>query len=112
MPQDFSGQNLRGRSFKDQNLTGANFSNADIRSTNFTGANLTSANFTGAKAGLQKRWAILLVVVSWVLASLLGFLSAFAGYLIAFLILNTKKDYQLASQIAGWTTTITVNECS
>ncbi|MEQ9354808.1 MAG: pentapeptide repeat-containing protein [Coleofasciculus chthonoplastes F2-STO-03] len=26
MPQDFSGQNLQGRSFKGQDLTGANFS--------------------------------------------------------------------------------------
>ncbi len=31
MPQDFSYQNLRGRSFKGQNFTGANFSGADIR---------------------------------------------------------------------------------
>jgi uncharacterized protein YjbI with pentapeptide repeats len=29
MPQDFSGQNLRGRSFKGQNLEGADFSCAD-----------------------------------------------------------------------------------
>jgi uncharacterized protein YjbI with pentapeptide repeats len=41
IPLDFSGQNLRGRSFKRQNLEGANFSYADIRSTNFTGATLT-----------------------------------------------------------------------
>ena len=39
MSQDFSHQNLRGRSFKDQDLAGANFSYANIR---------------GAKAGLQK----------------------------------------------------------
>ncbi|MCH4904217.1 hypothetical protein GSN00_07410 [Cylindrospermopsis raciborskii CHAB3438] len=34
--QDFSNQNLRGRSFKGQNLEGANFSHADIRGANFT----------------------------------------------------------------------------
>ena len=74
MPPDYSGQNLRGRSFKGQNLEGADFSYADIRSTNFTDANLRGANFTGAKAGLQKRWALLLVVFSWLLSGISGFL--------------------------------------
>ena len=55
MYQDFSGQNLRGRSFEGQNLEGADFSRADIRGANFTNANLRGANFSKAKAGLQKR---------------------------------------------------------
>jgi type IV secretory pathway VirB6-like protein len=83
MPQDFSGQNLRGRSFKGQNLAGANFSYADIRGANFTGANLTGANFSHAQAGLQRHWAIFLVLVSLILSALSGFLSAIAGYWIA-----------------------------
>lgn len=62
MPQDFSHQNLRGRSFKGQNLAGANFSGADIRSTDFTSANLIGANFSHAKAGLEKRWGIYLPI--------------------------------------------------
>ncbi|NJL81481.1 MAG: pentapeptide repeat-containing protein [Richelia sp. SM2_1_7] len=74
MPPDYSGQNLRGRSYKGQNLEGADFSHADIRGTNFTGANLRGANFTGAKAGLQKRWALLLVLLSWLLSAISGFL--------------------------------------
>ena len=77
MPPDYSGQNLRGRSFKGQNLAGANFSYADIRSTNFTGANLKGANFTGAKAGLRKRWALLIVLLSWLLSGTSGFFSLF-----------------------------------
>jgi uncharacterized protein YjbI with pentapeptide repeats len=52
MSPDYSGQNLRGRSFKGQDLTGANFSKADIRGANFTNAILKDADFTGAKAGL------------------------------------------------------------
>ena len=81
--RDFKGVNLRGQNFKGKDLSGADFSGADIRSTNFTNANLTGTNFTQAKAGLQKRWAIGLVVISFLLSGLSGFLSGFAGYFVA-----------------------------
>jgi Pentapeptide repeats (8 copies) len=69
MPQDFSGQNLRGRSFKGKNLEGANFSYADIRGADFTDALLQDADFRSSKAGLKKIWVILqLVVVLMLLA--------------------------------------------
>jgi uncharacterized protein YjbI with pentapeptide repeats len=48
MPPDYSGQNLRGRSFRNQNLTGANFSSADIQGADFSGTNLSMANLSGA----------------------------------------------------------------
>ena len=70
--RNFQGVNLRGQSFIGQNLSGANFSQADIRSTNFTDTNLKGANFTGAKCGLQRRWAILIVAISWGLSWLSG----------------------------------------
>ncbi|MBN4003578.1 pentapeptide repeat-containing protein [Nostoc sp. LPT] len=76
MPQDYSGQNLRGRSFKGQNLEGANFSGADIRGADFTNATLIGANFSHATAGLQRRWATVLVIVSWAMAGGSGFLLA------------------------------------
>ncbi|MDB9512941.1 pentapeptide repeat-containing protein, partial [Kamptonema animale CS-326] len=84
MPQDFSGQNLRGRSFKGRkDLAGANFSYADIRGTNFTDTNLIGANFSHAQAGLQRRWTIFLVLVSLLISALSGFFSAVAGFWIA-----------------------------
>jgi hypothetical protein len=83
MTLDLSGENLRGRSFKGQNLEGANFSGADIRSADFTGANLAGANFSHAQAGLQKRWAIFLICVSWLLCGVAGILSGFARAMIA-----------------------------
>jgi uncharacterized protein YjbI with pentapeptide repeats len=103
MALDYSGQHLRGRSFRGQNLEGANFSSADIRGANFTAANLKGANFSHAKAGLQKRWAIFLVLISWMLMGLSGFLSAFAGVWGAFLVFSTDKNYPIVYQIAGWT---------
>ncbi|WP_138505354.1 pentapeptide repeat-containing protein [Nostoc sp. PA-18-2419] len=82
MPQDFSGQNLRGRSFKGQNLTGANFSFADIRGANFTNAILKDADFTDVKAGLQRRWVIGLLIVTLQMSALSGFLSLIIGSLL------------------------------
>lgn len=64
MPQDFSGQNLRGRSFKGQDLALANFSKADIRGADFSQADLTGANFSHARAGLRWHWVISLFSIS------------------------------------------------
>ncbi|MCC5668422.1 pentapeptide repeat-containing protein [Nostoc sp. CHAB 5784] len=104
MPQDFSGQNLRGRSFKRQNLEGANFSYADIRSADFTGANLKEADFSHAQAGLQRRWAIFLVCISWFLSVVSGFFSAYAGGIIAL----TFNSSSLEDQVTGLTVLIVV----
>ncbi len=77
--QDFSHQNLQGRSFKGQNLTGANFSHADIRGANFSNAILENANFSDVKAGLPTGAAIKLIIVSLFLAVLSGFFSGITG---------------------------------
>ncbi|MBO3461229.1 pentapeptide repeat-containing protein [Aetokthonos hydrillicola Thurmond2011] len=102
MSQDFSGQNLRGRSFKDQDLTEANFSGADIRSTDFSGANLEGANFSQVKAGLQKRWTAFLVLVSWLMSGFAGFLSTFVGVLIS----HASESSEI--RVSGWTALIVV----
>ncbi|MEH2205617.1 MAG: pentapeptide repeat-containing protein [Nostoc sp.] len=100
MALDFSGQNLRGRNFKGrQDLAGANFSYADIRGANFTNANLTGANFSHAQRGLQRRWAIFLVLVSWLLSGISELLWAFNGYLVLSIFDKFTKY-----QIVGWTT--------
>ena len=81
---DFSGQNLRGRNFRGQDLTGANFSHADIRGANFSNAILKGANFTQAKAGVQKRWLILQLIVSLLLTVIFNFVAAlFNAFIIA-----------------------------
>ncbi|MDZ8134206.1 MAG: pentapeptide repeat-containing protein [Nostoc sp. DedQUE04] len=98
MALDFSGENLRGRNFKGRkDLVGANFSYADIRGANFTNANLTGANFSYVKAGLQRRWAIFLIFVSWLLSGLSGLLWAVNGSFVS-LIFNSR----LENQIVGW----------
>jgi uncharacterized protein YjbI with pentapeptide repeats len=80
MPQDFSGQNLRGRSFKGQDLARANFSYADIRGADFTEANLRGANFSHAKAGLQPYQQKKLLLIVFVVSAVSGIISGIIGY--------------------------------
>jgi uncharacterized protein YjbI with pentapeptide repeats len=80
----FCDRNLRGESFRGKNFAYADFRNADLRGADFTGATLIGANFCGAKAGLQLRWKIILVVISFLVSGFSGFISALAGFWIAF----------------------------
>jgi MFS family permease len=62
MPQNFSSQNLIGKSFKGQDFTGADFSHSDIRGANFTKTILINANFRHVKSGLRSSpWLVLIV---------------------------------------------------
>ncbi|MDJ0616269.1 MAG: pentapeptide repeat-containing protein [Calothrix sp. MO_192.B10] len=85
---------LRGKSFKGQDLTGVDFSGADIRGTDFSGAILRDTNFSHAKAGLQRRWAISLFLLSLLLSTFSGLLSAIGGSLIGFLLVNQARPQE------------------
>ena len=100
--RDFRGENLRSQSFRGANLSGADFSETDIRGANFREANLTGVNFTGAKAGLQRRWVLVLVIASCLLSALSGFCAAWGGYIVA-LIFDSSS---LENQIVGWVSLI------
>lgn len=77
--RNFQGLNLRGGNFTGQDLSGGDFSYCDIRGANFTKANLREAKFVDAKAGVQFNWAIGLVIVSLLVATISGLASGLAG---------------------------------
>lgn len=95
--KNFQRVNLRGQSFKGKDLSGADFSEADIRGANFTNAYLKGANFSCVRAGLQRRWAIGLLIISCLFSGASGHYSAIAGFLAAIV----SNEYNLSSYIAG-----------
>jgi uncharacterized protein YjbI with pentapeptide repeats len=104
MTQNFSGQNLRGRSFKDRkDLIGANFSYADIRGTDFTNAVLVKANFSQAQAGREGNWAIILFIGALLLSTLSGLASAYVGAVISTALLSQNPREILAGVVIAIT---------
>lgn len=61
--KNYSGQNLRGRSFVGRDLSGADFSDCDLRGVDFSGANLKGAKFCRARLGraLKMTWGLLVL---------------------------------------------------
>ncbi|MGB3532531.1 MAG: pentapeptide repeat-containing protein [Microcoleaceae cyanobacterium] len=98
--RDFRGQNLRGQSFRGQNLSGADFSYADLQGANFYRANLQNSQFRGIKAGLQKRWKIILLLMSWLLSVFSGLGLVLISYF-TLLVLNLSNPNDSS---AGWNT--------
>ena len=90
---NLSGVNLRGK-----HLEGFDFSYANIRGTNFKEADLKGANFTEATAGLQKRWKILLIVLSLFFSAIAGFFSIWIAF-IFFLLRSTDNTVSVMAGI-------------
>lgn len=92
MTENYRRAKLRGKSFRGCNLSGVDFTGADIRGADFSGANLFGANFSHTTAGLQRRWAFLLIILTLILAALSGFLAAVGGSLVGVLLLGDNRE--------------------
>jgi uncharacterized protein YjbI with pentapeptide repeats len=103
MAKNFSGKNLRGRSFKRQDLKGANFRKADIRGADFREADIRGANFSNAQAGLQRRWLIFLIVVSLLLTAIFGATSGVTGAIASGMLRsNFIKEYGVVPSVTSF----------
>jgi uncharacterized protein YjbI with pentapeptide repeats len=99
--RDFKRLNLRGMNFQGVNLSGADFSECDLRSTNFHKATLRKTNFTQIKGGLQKKWYLCLLLISF-LASIViinGYYLFVSLYTAGLLFLLTNQIDDVATKI-------------
>jgi len=93
--RDFRGESLRGGNFRSADLAGADFSGCDIRGANFSRANLTGPKFAGAKAGLPKRWLVILLGLALVLILFSSYFSTMAGYLVGLIFDSSSTQNQV-----------------
>jgi uncharacterized protein YjbI with pentapeptide repeats len=97
--RDFTGVKLKGQCFHGKNLSGANFSQADLRGTNFQGAILERTKFTEARAGLLKRGRLQLILISWLIAAICGFLWGLAGYYLALMLVTDVTEFKIIGAV-------------
>jgi uncharacterized protein YjbI with pentapeptide repeats len=103
--RNFKRQNLRGKCFRGEDLSGVDFSGSDIRGADFTNAVLRNASFVNVTAGLQKRQAVALLGLMFLLAIALG---ASAGVIGAFAEVKFFALHQTESSQFAWVTPIVI----
>ncbi|BAZ39544.1 rfrA pentapeptide repeat-containing protein [Calothrix sp. NIES-4101] len=108
MSLNFTGKDLRGRSFRGVNLAGANFSHADIRGTNFSDTTLIGANFHQVQAGLENYQLFLLSCLALSLSAICGFAAAFSGIIATDFIFFAVREGFKFTLLAGGIALITL----
>jgi uncharacterized protein YjbI with pentapeptide repeats len=99
---NFSGVNLSGVDFTDAILDEADLSHADLRGTIFRRSSLIGANLRQIKAGISNRHSLVLQILLFILAVLLGLLAGFVGSAISGLVLNESKVLAPYQEIEFW----------
>jgi len=100
MPRNVSQKDFQGYSFRGQEMSGADFSHADIRGADFAKAILIGADFSHATAGQPIHWKIGIVSTSILLATLAGYVSAYASGIVASLMVIEEAP------IVFWSSTV------
>ena len=72
MAENYSGQNLRGRSFQGELLDGADFTESDLRGADFSHASLVGADFTDARVGVRTVTTLVMLAGAVVVSVLAG----------------------------------------
>jgi MFS family permease len=72
MGEDYSGQNLRGRSFEGASLDSADLTDADLRGADFSHASLVGADFTDARMGVRTIFGLAMLAGAVVVSVLAG----------------------------------------
>jgi uncharacterized protein YjbI with pentapeptide repeats len=94
-------KNLGSTSFRGAQLANADFTGADIRGADFEGASLTGAKFDHCRAGVSRRWSIVLIVLGMIVALIAGAIIGFVSTVPAFILRAPPPAYTDLHRIWG-----------
>lgn len=98
---EYTGMDLRGRSFRGADLKYTNFSGADLRGADFTGANLMAADFSNSITGMKISTRILIFLGALVISLFSGYIAMLVGTTVQGMAKSVDKNEQIAAYITS-----------